>query len=113
MTTGARNLRVVAYAFAVELAMMLSVVSGLAQEIRTSRAISTDAAIRVDGSLDEPAWTQALVSSGFLQKDPREGEPATEETEIRILYTKTSLFLGIRCSDSDPSHVLATELRRD
>jgi hypothetical protein len=113
MTTPVRNLRVVGCGLAVVQAIVLSVLPVLAQELRTSRAISTDAAIQVDGVLDEPAWTQVPLISGFLQKDPREGEPATEQTEIRILYTKKSLFFGIRCYDSEPARVLATELRRD
>ena len=73
----------------------------------------TDAAIQVDGVLDEPAWEQAPAISEFIQKDPREGEPATEQTEVRILYTKRSIFFGIRCLDAEPDRILATELRRD
>ena len=63
--------------------------------------------------LDEPAWEQAPAISEFIQKDPREGEPATEQTEVRILYTKRSIFFGIRCLDAEPGRILATELRRD
>ena len=47
------------------------------------------------------------------KKDPEEGQPATERTEIRILYTRRSIVFGIRCYDSDASRILATELRRD
>ena len=82
-------------------------------EARTGRAIRTDARIQIDGQLDEPAWQAAPIVARFLQKDPREGEPATEQTEVSILYTKTTLVLAIRCLDSDPSRILATELRRD
>lgn len=84
-----------------------------AEERKAARTVPTDAAIRVDGRLDEPAWRAAPVITSFLQKDPREGEPATEQTEIRILYTKRSLLFAIRCHDSEPSRILATELRRD
>jgi len=75
--------------------------------------MSTEASITVDGVLEEPAWGLARPISGFLQRDPQEGELATEQTEIRVLYTKTGLYFGIRCSDSDAMRVLATELRRD
>src|SRR2546425_1090644 len=86
---------------------------GQAQQQKAGRAVLTDAAIQIDGVLDEPAWAQAPVISEFIQKDPREGEPATEQTEVRILYTKKSIVFGIRCNDSDPARILATELRRD
>jgi len=84
-----------------------------AEDRKTARAIPTETAIRVDGRLDESAWSTAPVVGRFLQKDPREGEPATEETEVRILYTRTGVFFGIRCFDSEPARILATELRRD
>jgi hypothetical protein len=86
---------------------------GRAQGPKTGRTVSTDTAIMVDGLLDEPVWSQASVITELLQKDPREGEPATEQTEIRILYTKKSVFFGIRCYDTEPERILATELRRD
>jgi hypothetical protein len=80
---------------------------------KVARATATDAAIHIDGVLEEPAWQEAPAVTTFLQKDPLEGEPATEPTEIKILYSKKSVFFAIRCKDSEPSRVLATELRRD
>ena len=84
-----------------------------AQEKRSGAAYSSSNPIHVDGVLDESAWTSAPVIAGFRQKDPHEGEASTESTEIRILYTSKSFFLAIRCFDSEPDRVLATELRRD
>jgi Domain of unknown function (DUF5916)/Carbohydrate family 9 binding domain-like len=93
--------------------MPLSAAQRTAEERKAARAVPINAAIQIDGRVDEPAWRTAPVITAFLQKDPREGEPATEQTEVRILYTKTSIFFGIRCLDSDLSRILATELRRD
>ena len=95
------------------LLLLPTMAAGQRLEQKTSRAVLASAAIRVDGLLDEAAWDQAAVISDFLQKDPREGDPATERTEIRILYTKKSILFGIRCYDSEPARILATELRRD
>ena len=80
---------------------------------KSARAFPTDSVIRADGVLEEPAWSEALPITEFLQKDPLEGELATERTEIKILYTKKGIVFAIRCFDSDPSRILATELRRD
>ncbi len=41
------------------------------------RAVRTEQPLVVDGSLDEPAWQEAEVTLGFIQRDPREGEPST------------------------------------
>jgi hypothetical protein len=67
----------------------------------------------LDGVLDEPAWQLADVADRFIQRDPQEGEPATEPTEVRILTDGSSLYLGVHCFDSDPSGIIARELRRD
>ena len=77
------------------------------------RAVRTELPVTVDGNLDEPAWQQAEVALGFIQRDPSEGEPSTEQTEFRILYTPDTLYIGVICYDSDAGGILATERRRD
>jgi hypothetical protein len=83
-----------------------------AQE-RVAEAARVEHAPRMDGTLGDPLWQSAKVISGFRQREPREGEPATEKTEIRILYTRHAVYFGIHCYDSAPSRIVATELRRD
>ena len=77
------------------------------------RAVRTEMPVTVDGNLDEPAWQAAEVTLGFIQRDPREGEPSTERTEFRILYTPDTLYVGVICYDSNAAGILATERRRD
>jgi Domain of unknown function (DUF5916)/Carbohydrate family 9 binding domain-like len=69
--------------------------------------------IVMDGLLNEESWMRAEVLKQFLQKDPEEGSPATELTEVRILYDARHIYFGITCRDSNPSGIRATELRRD
>lgn len=69
--------------------------------------------IRLDGLLDEAVWQQAPAGSDFVQREPNPGQPATEETEVRIVYTETTLYIGIRALASDPSAVVAEEMQRD
>jgi hypothetical protein len=63
--------------------------------------------------LDDEAWLSAPVISDFIQRDPDEGEPATERTEAKILYTDNALFVGIRAFDSKASEIKANLTRRD
>jgi Domain of unknown function (DUF5916)/Carbohydrate family 9 binding domain-like len=77
------------------------------------RATAIEQPIQVDGSLDEPEWATAPVSLGFIQRDPQEGQPSSERTEFRILYTPTTLYVGIICYDDAASGILARERRRD
>lgn len=67
----------------------------------------------LDGVLDEAVWASAPRSEPFKQKEPSEGQAASESTYVRVLYTENSLFFGIVCLDSSPAEVVATELRRD
>ncbi len=69
--------------------------------------------VRVDGVLDEPAWSRASVASGLRQIEPREGAPASEATETRVLYDDGTLYIGVRASDREPQKVIARVLQRD
>jgi hypothetical protein len=67
----------------------------------------------MDGTLDDPLWQLAKTISDFRQQEPYEGQPATERTEVRILYSRHAVYFGIHSFDSDPSRIIASELRRD
>lgn len=69
--------------------------------------------ITVDGILDEEAWRQASVATGFIQRSPETGDPATEDTEVYVLYTNEAIYIGARMYDSTPDSIAATLFRRD
>ncbi len=77
------------------------------------RAQRTDEQIKIDGDLNEPAWTTASVISDFYQQEPKEGEPASEKTEIRVLFDDKNIYFAVRAFDSEPSKINARELVRD
>ncbi len=62
-------------------------------------AVRTAAAIAIDGKLTEAAWASATAATDFTQMDPTEGEPASEETRVRILYDERYIYVGARLSD--------------
>jgi len=70
------------------------------REMTTSRAVRTPEPIRLDGRLDEPAWRTAPVTDRFTQIDPDEGKPASQLTEVRVLYDESALYVGVRLHDS-------------
>jgi hypothetical protein len=82
-------------------------------EGRNAEAVRVDAAPRLDGTLNDRLWELAKPITDFRQREPREGEPATEKTEVRILYTRHAVYFGIHCYDSAPGRIVATESRRD
>lgn len=73
----------------------------------------TDQPIQLDGHLDEPAWEEAIRVSNFTQRELNIGEPATERTEVAILYDSDFIYIGVWCYDSQPDQIIAKELRRD
>ena len=79
----------------------------------TAKAVRMPQPIRLDGRLDEPTWRLAQPIGPLIQRDPREGEPATEETEVRILYDDQALYFGILCRDRAPKAIVSTQLTRD
>ncbi len=79
----------------------------------TVRAVRTPKPPVLDGLVTEEVWQLAEPATGFRQKDPQEGEPASELTAIRILHDTQHLYVGIVASDSNPDGIRATELRRD
>src|SRR5205814_4001518 len=80
---------------------------------RLAAAAWTDHAPHIDGTLDDPLWMTAPLISDFRQREPLETSPATEKTEVRILYDARHVYFGIHCYDTVPSAVVATQLRRD
>ena len=66
------------------------------------RAVRAPGSIVLDGSLAEPAWNAAPPAREFTQLDPSEGQPASEATEVRVLYDDEALYIGARMYDSGP-----------
>jgi hypothetical protein len=69
--------------------------------------------IRLDGSLSENVWQTAPVATKFTQRMPNDGESASEQTEIKILYTDKCIFVGIMAYESAIDSISAPLFRRD
>ena len=77
------------------------------------KAVRIEKAPKIDGVLDEPAWETVPAMDQFTQQEPKIGEPATERTEVRVAYDSKHLFIAVHAYDSDPTGLIATEMRRD
>ena len=69
--------------------------------------------MRVDGRLAEPVWRDGDVASAFVQREPVEGAPASERTEVTVLYDDEALYVGARMHSRDARRVRALITRRD
>ncbi len=70
-------------------------------------------AVRVDGDLTDAVWQQAPVISGFKQRDPRDGDPATFDTEVRVAYDDAAMYVAVRALDPEPARLVGIRTRRD
>ena len=60
-----------------------------------------EAPMVIDGNLDEPAWDLVEPATDFVQTEPVLGDPASERTEVRLLYDDDYLYVGVYCFDSE------------
>ncbi|TDI33544.1 MAG: hydrolase [Acidobacteria bacterium] len=68
----------------------------------------------LDGDvLGDPAWDGVPFASGFVQTTPDEGAPASQRTEVRIIYDDRFLYVGVICFDDFPSGIIVADSRRD
>ena len=80
----------------------------------TVRAVRVTEPLDLNGHLDEAIYRQVPPFGGFIQQVPDEGAPATERTEMWILFDHEDIYVGARLWDSAPeSEWIANEMRRD
>ena len=75
--------------------------------------LGTDERIDLDGRLEESVWSRAAPAADFVQLDPDNGAPATEKTEVRIVFNRERLYIGVTCFDSNPAGIRGKQLLRD
>jgi hypothetical protein len=79
----------------------------------TVRATRVASPPRVDGVLDDEHYRTIAPITGFIQQDPNEGQIATEPTFVWILFDTSTIYVSARCRDSQPSRIVANDMRRD
>ena len=67
----------------------------------------------IDGRLDDAAWARAVPMTGFTQREPQDGQPASERTEVRVVFDDEALYVGVWAFDSRPTEIVPGERIRD
>jgi hypothetical protein len=81
---------------------------------RSLPAISVEKAPALDGEVrNDPVWQAIEPSGGFIQTTPEEGQPASQRTEVRVVYTADAIYFSFVCYDDDPSTIVVSGTRRD
>ena len=91
-----------------------SLVNKYASERRVYYAARTDIKPRIDGRLDDDCWQQfGTWDGGFIQQQPHQAAPPSQQTEIKILYDDKFLYFAIICHDNEPEKMSPILGRRD
>lgn len=80
---------------------------------RIAQAPRTTAAPVIDGQLDDAVWSTLQPLSGFTQREPSEGRPVSQRTEVRVVYDDAALYIGAWLFDEDPAGIVVGQTLRD
>ncbi len=69
--------------------------------------------IIVDGVLSESEWSDVQPIGEIRQREPHQGEQASERTEVKIVFDDRNIYVGIMCYESEPGRIIATQMARD
>ncbi len=69
--------------------------------------------IKIDGSLDELAWKDAMVGDLPYEWMPGDNVDPPVKTEFLITFSSTHLYLALRCFDPEPQKIRAHLMDRD
>ena len=80
----------------------------------TLRATLLTVPLEFDGLLNERVYSEVKSVSGLIQTLPDAGQPATEKTEVWVMFDDENIYIGARCWQRNMERTLvANEMRRD
>ncbi|MGE3277945.1 MAG: DUF5916 domain-containing protein [Vicinamibacterales bacterium] len=79
----------------------------------TVRATRIHEPLVLDGQLTEAADASVPAFGDFIQQEPAAGQPATERSEVWVLFDDSNIYVSARFWKSDPSDLIANEMRKD
>jgi len=77
------------------------------------RFVKLSAPLLLDGRLDESSYRDARPISDFIQLEPRNGQPATEKTDVWLAFDAANVYVSMRVWESRPERMIVNEMRRD
>jgi hypothetical protein len=80
---------------------------------RSALVTATAEPLTIDGVLDEPIWLAAPAIGDLTQRQPEQGAPPTERTDVRLLYDRDHLYVGVVAYDAEPHRMIGTQMARD
>jgi hypothetical protein len=95
------------------LGLTLAAAPASAADKKTLAAHFTTDAPVLDGVLDDKVWAEAKAGTEFVQREPDTGKPASQRTEVRVVYTSTTIYIGLSNYDTEAHRIISKEMQRD
>ena len=70
------------------------------QAVNPASATRIESPPVIDGVPSEPAWAAAAPLADFTQRVPADGQPATERTEVRLVFDDDAIYVAVWAFDS-------------
>lgn len=67
----------------------------------------------IDGKLDDALWRGVPIATQFVQMEPDNGKASNFKTEVKIVYTNSSIVVGAMMYDSNPEGIFRSLSKRD
>lgn len=80
---------------------------------KTTFASFFDGKIKIDGKLDDEAWSTAPITTGFTENEPEPNTPSSQKTEVKIVYNSDGVYFGAFLHDDSPDKILKELSVRD
>lgn len=82
-------------------------------EKKTYQTVFTDNAPEIDGLMNDSCWNQVEWKGDFIQTQPYDNKPPSQQTSFKILYDDNNLYVFIRAFDTEPDKISRRLTRRD
>ncbi|HET6555732.1 MAG TPA: DUF5916 domain-containing protein [Prolixibacteraceae bacterium] len=82
-------------------------------EKKTYQTVFTKSAPEIDGLMNDSCWNMVEWKGDFIQTQPYENKPPSQQTAFKILYDDNNLYVFIRAYDTEPEKISRRISRRD
>lgn len=87
--------------------------STVEKRVYTTQFLNQTEAPTIDGILNDKSWDIVDWTSDYIENEPDENTPPTEQTKFKIVYDKNFLYFAFKCYDKDPKGIIKRLSRRD
>ena len=83
------------------------------KKIYVTTSLGQETTPSIDGLLNDAAWNLVEWGGDYVEWQPDENTPPSDQTKFKIIYDNKNLYIGVRCYDSEPDKIVKRLSRRD